>query len=157
MLETHCILLASHGTRGALAAAQTSIALGKAGNELHHLVVVPELWKGMTGDDWLNNGSTRDTYRRYLESELGREIDEHCAHIQQQAAAKGLSYQRAIVVGEPDTCLIAHSQGHNYDLVVMGSPRPKGEPGLRSRMKTESLAKGLRVPLLIVPFPNGPD
>ena len=153
-MKTEKILLASHGTRGAQAAVQAALALGQSGTELHHLVVVPTLWQGMTGDDWLNNGSTRDRYRRYLESEIGREIDEHANVVQQQAEAAGHRYQMQIVVGEPDECLIEYSKEHACDLIVMGSTRPKSEPGLRSRMHTAALLKNLSTPLLVIPFPN---
>jgi len=57
-------------------------------------------------------------------------------------------------VGEPDECLLAASKEQNFDLVVMGSPRPKGKPGLRSRMITDPLTKGLKTPLLVVPYPD---
>jgi nucleotide-binding universal stress UspA family protein len=40
------------------------------------------------------------------------------------------------------------------DLVVIGSPRPTGVRGLRSRMQLEALVRGLAVPLLIVPHPG---
>lgn len=154
MMKTEKILLASHGTAGAQAAVQAALALGQQGTELHHLVVVPTLWQGMTGDDWLNNGSTRDRYRRYLESELGKEIDEHRTAVQQQAEARGCVYQIEIVVGEPDQCLIEYSNDKPCDLIVMGSPRPKGVPGLRSRMHTDALLKKLSAPLLVIPFPH---
>ncbi|HDZ79452.1 MAG TPA: universal stress protein, partial [Gammaproteobacteria bacterium] len=49
------VLLASHGTVGAQAAEQMAIRMCSSGAKLHHLIVVPSLWKGMTGDDWLNN------------------------------------------------------------------------------------------------------
>jgi len=108
----------------------------------------------MTGDDWLNNGSTRDKYRRYLESELGREVNEHCDRINKEAEAHGLEYTSEIVLGEPDECLIKTSKKAGFDLIVMGSPRPKGKKGLRSRMSTKNLPGSLDTPLLIVPYPN---
>jgi nucleotide-binding universal stress UspA family protein len=108
----------------------------------------------MMGDDWLNNGGTRDRYGRYLESELGREIDEHCKRIQEQAEGKGLHSSSEILLGKPDKCLISASRNADYDLVIMGSPRPRGIPGLRSRMSLESLVRELAIPLLIVPYPN---
>lgn len=147
------VLLASHGTEGAKAAERMALALCGRGAKLHHLIVVPALWQGMTGDDWLNNGSTRDTFRRYLESELGREVDEHCNRVSQAADEHEVEYSKTIVLGEPDECLIDVSKSNNYDLVVMGSPRPKGKKGMRSRMYVEPLAKQLLTPLLIVPYP----
>ena len=148
------VLLASHGTEGARAAELMAFEVCEKGAQLHHLVVVPTLWQGMTGDDWLQNGSTRDTYRRYLENELGQEIDAHCDKLSVEANAHELNYSKEIRVGEPDECLLVASRESNYDLVIMGSTRPKGKPGLRSRMNTKPLVKSLSVPLLIVPFPN---
>lgn len=154
MIKTEKILLASHGTAGSNAAVQAALSLGKKGSVIHHLIVVPTLWQGMTGDDWLNNGSTRDRYRRYLESELGREVDEHCDEVQQQAETNGFSYQKEIVLGEPEKCLIECSKEQTCDLIIIGSPRPKGVSGIRSRMKTEPLVKSLAIPLLVIPYPN---
>ena len=101
------VLLASHGTEGAMAAEQMAIRMCCEQNaRLHHLIVVPTLWQGMTGDDWLNNGSTRDTFRRYLESEIGKEVDEHIARVKQLAEEQGLQYSKQIVLGEPDETLL---------------------------------------------------
>lgn len=154
MNSVNHVLLASHGTQGALAAVQMSLDICKKGARLHHLVVVPTLWQGMTGDDWLNNGSTRDTFRRYLEGQIGQEIDEHCKVVSDQAEQREIEYSREIVLGEPDACLIEASQNDDFDLVVMGSPRPKGVKGLRSRMNTEPVARSVHLPLLIVPYPD---
>ena len=148
------VLLASHGTEGAQAAEKMAFAMCDKGTKLHHLVVVDTLWQGMTGDDWLNNGGIRDKFRRYLENELGSEIDAHCEKVSVEASAHEFVYSKEIRVGEPDECLIEASKEGEYDLIIMGSPRPKGKPGLRSKMQTKRLTKSLSVPLLMVPFPN---
>ena len=153
-MNTKNILLASHGTEGAMAAERKALSLCEEGSRLHHLLVVPTLWEGMTGDDWLNNGSTRDVFRRYLESELGKEVDEHCERISSQAKAKSVTYTNELIVGEPEECLLNACRKQDFELVVMGSPRPKGKQGLRSRMSTEPLSKNLSIPLLIVPYPQ---
>jgi nucleotide-binding universal stress UspA family protein len=154
MKRTKCVLLASHGTDGARAAERMAMELCDSMGKLHHLVVVPDLWKGMTGDDWLNNGSTRDRFRRYLESELEEEVRGNVDRVKSDAATQQISYTAEVMVGKPDACLIEASQRGKYDLVVMGSPRPKGKPGLRSRMATDPLARQLAAPLLIVPYPD---
>ncbi len=154
MMTANRVLLASHGTRGALAAERVALGLCGQGGVLYHLLVVPKaLWQGMTGDDWLNNGSTRDTFRRYLESELGREVAEYRHRVEASARERGLDYYAEVMLGEPERCLIDYSRQMAADLVVMGSPRPKGKAGLRSRMKPETLVRALAVPLLIVPYP----
>lgn len=154
MKTTNNILLASHGTEGAMAAEEMALSLCEEGAKLHHLLVVPTLWEGMTGDDWLNNGSTRDTFRRYLESELGKEVDEHCERISSQAKDRSITYTNDLIVGEPEECLLNVCKEQDFELVVMGSPRPRGKKGLRSRIPTESLTRSLSVPLLIVPYPQ---
>ncbi len=157
MNSVNHVLLASHGTEGALAAEQMALLMCNKGAKLHHLIVVPTFWQGMTGDDWLNNGSTRDTFRRYLESELGKEVDEHTGRVSKHAEENELEYISEIVLGEPDKCLIKSCKKETYDLVIMGSPRPKGMTGLRSRMKPEFLVRSLDIPLLIVPYPADPQ
>jgi nucleotide-binding universal stress UspA family protein len=154
MLAATNVLLASHGTEGALAAEQMAFRMCGKGSHLHHLIVVPGFWKGTTGDDWLNNGSTRDTFRRYLEGELGREVDEHFERVGRAAIDQELDYTNDMVVGEPDECLLNASQRQQYDLIILGSPRPKGKSGLRSRMVTNALTHKLTIPLLIVPYPD---
>lgn len=154
MMSTNNILLASHGTNGAQAAEQMAVSLCNKGGAIHHLVVVPTLWEGMTGDDWLNNGSTRNTFRRYLESELEQEVAEHCERISKHAKENDIEYTNEVVVGEPDKCLLDVSEKQNYDLVVMGAPRPKGVSGLRSRMSNDKITRTISTPILIAPYPK---
>lgn len=154
MQSANNILLASHGTEGAQAAEQEAIKLCKKGGHLHHLIVVPKaLWHGMTGDDWLTNGATRNTFRRYLEDQLSQEVEEHKSRVSEAAAANDLKYTAEVIVGEPEEELISVSQKEAYDIVIMGSPRPKGKTGLRSRMLTKS-TRELSVPVMIVPYPD---
>jgi nucleotide-binding universal stress UspA family protein len=153
MQTANNILLASHGTEGAQAAEAMAFKLCKKGGHVHHLIVVPSLWKGMTGDDWLNNGITRDRFRRYLENELSQEVEANKNRVSQAAEAHELKYTSEVIVGEPDECLIKTSEKSEYDLIVMGSPRPKGKPGLRSRMMTK-ITRKLPAPVFIVPYPD---
>ncbi|SFP98696.1 Nucleotide-binding universal stress protein, UspA family [Nitrosomonas cryotolerans] len=148
------ILLASHGTEGAMAAENKAVSTCTQGGTIDHLIVVPTLWQGMTGDDWLNNGNTRDKFCRYLETELGREVDEHIQRVHQQAQAHALGYNKIITFGEPDESLLYYSKKTLFDLVIIGSPRPPGKKGLRSRMLTQDLIRSLAIPLLIVPYPS---
>ncbi len=148
------ILLASHGTQGAIAAEQAAIENCNKGDHLHHLLVVPSLWQGMTGDDWLNNGVTRDRYRRYIESELTKEVEETVSRVKQHAEQHELVYTQQVVIGEPEDCLLDASNNEEYNLIVMGSPRPKGETGLKSRMVTKKVTRKLTTPVKMVPHPN---
>lgn len=153
MFNPASIVLASHGTPGARAAEEMALKLAPSGGALHHLIVVPDLWRGMMGDDWLNNASTRTTYGRYIEDQLGREIERHREALEREAQMGGVRYDLKVMIGKPDECLLEHAAGIAPDLVVIGSPRPRGTPGLRSRMKIVRLAT-LASPLLIVPYPR---
>lgn len=154
MFAVNNILLASHGTDGAKAAEQVAFEFCKEGTHLHHLIVVPTFWQGSTGDDWLQNGSVRNSFRRYLEGELGKEVDENFTRVGKPAIEKGINYTNDMVVGEPDEVLLETSQKENYDLIIIGSIRPKGISGLRSRMLKDKMIKKLKTPLLIVPYPD---
>jgi len=131
-----------------------ALALAAPGARLSQLVVVPDFWKGMMGDDWLNNASTRDAYGRHVEQQLEREIEAEVARVRERAAALGLRYERRVVLGKPAECLLEAAASINPDLVVIGSPRPARVRGLRSRMQLETLVRALAVPLLIVPYPG---
>jgi nucleotide-binding universal stress UspA family protein len=154
MPEYAHILLASHGTPGAQAAEQVALGLLASGARLSQLVVVPDLWKGMMGDDWLNNASTRDVFGRHVERQLEREIAEEVARVRAQADARGLRYEVRTELGKPAQCLIEFAAGLRPDLVVIGSPRPRGVRGIRSRMDLEALVRALAAPLLIAPYPR---
>jgi nucleotide-binding universal stress UspA family protein len=139
---------------GARAAERAALALAGAGAKLSQLVVVPDFWKGMMGDDWLNNASTRDVYARHVESQLAREIEEEVARVRTEAAARGLHFGREVVLGRPAQCLVECAARLQPDLVVIGSPRPPRTKGLRSRMDPDTLLRGLAVPLLVMPYPR---
>lgn len=153
MLPPRRLLLASHGTLGARCAEQVALSLCGPESTIFHLTVVPDFWKGMMGDDWLNNAATRDVYARHVESELAREIERHQASLHAEIDASGLRHEAAVLLGKPAQCLIEYAQAVVPDLVVIGSPRPRGTTGLRSRMHVEPLLRALRAPLLVVPYP----
>jgi nucleotide-binding universal stress UspA family protein len=148
------ILVASHGTPGAQAAELMALSLCARSGTLHHLLVVPDLWQGMMGDDWLNNVRTRIAFGNYLEGQLAREIGGHLERISRQAEERGVAYHPEVRQGDPASCLLDYAQGCVLDLVVIGAPRPKGEEGLRSRLRLEALVRGLGLPLLIAPHPS---
>jgi nucleotide-binding universal stress UspA family protein len=148
------ILLASHGTEGARAAEAAAFTLCAAGGRIHHLIVVPDFWKGMLGDDWLNNAAVHIRFGRYVENELQREIMEHVARLEGEAKTHGIVYAHEHHVGRPTDCLIEVAKGGDYDLIIIGSPRPKGRPGYRSRVAVEAVVKAVRAPLLVIPHPE---
>ena len=145
------VLLASHGTTGARAAEVEALANCAPGATLYHLYVVPDLWRGMMGDDWLNNVRTRIRFGDYLEGELASEADACLERVAAACNEAGLVHQPMLRQGEPSSCLLEAVAETACDLVVIGMPRPKSEEGLRSRLTLEPLVRGLRIPLLIAP------
>ncbi|MEW8023581.1 MAG: universal stress protein [Candidatus Thiodiazotropha sp.] len=148
------ILCASHGTDGARAAEEQALGLCHSDVALHHLIVVPEFWKGMMGDDWLNNAVTRERFGNYLEEQLDGEVAEVVERLDRATQETGAEFSYESRFGKPAECLVEASRGRVFDLVVIGSPRPIGMQGLRSRMDIGTLVRELQIPLLIVPHPG---
>ena len=148
------ILIASHGTCGACAAETVAFNLCNPDTALHHLIVVPDFWKNMLGDDWLNNAITRIRYENYVEGELEQEIQENVKRISAIATERHITYSYEFMLGKPAECLLKVAASADFDLVVMGSPRPKRKQGLKSRMHCEILLHNLSIPLLIIPYPK---
>ncbi|MEE8365287.1 MAG: universal stress protein [Gammaproteobacteria bacterium] len=149
------VLVASHGTPGALMAEQAAIDLCREnGAALHHLLVVPDFWKGMMGDDWLNNAVTRSRFGDYVENQLARDAAIETERMAEICKPAGISCSSTVRLGKSAVCLISATEQENFDIVVIGSPRPRGTPGYRSRMDLELLARSLTIPLLTVPHPQ---
>jgi len=148
------ILIASHGTPGAMTAETTALDMCESGGRLYQLLVVPEFWKGMMATDWRNQSVARNEFARHLESELEKEIREHRDRVSRGAQARGIDYDFALAQGEPPELLLEFVRVHEVDIVVAGAPRPRGTLGFRSRMLTPRVLRELGVPLLIVPRPH---
>jgi nucleotide-binding universal stress UspA family protein len=148
------ILCASHGTEGARAAEKLALSYCNRNVTLHHLVVVPDLWQGMMGDDWLNNASTRVRFGEYVENQLNNEVMEVVERLAVATEETGAKFCFESHLGKPAECLVEACHVTNFDLIIIGSPRPKGKEGLRSRMNLKILSERLNVPLLIVPHPG---
>ncbi len=112
-------------------------------------LVVPELWAGMQGDDWLNNASTRDTFGNYVEAMLEKDAQRDLAGVETRCRTLGFEWRGVLRVGDPAETVLAIATEEAADLVVIGPPRRKGEEGLRSRMDLEKLVRDLTCPLLI--------
>jgi nucleotide-binding universal stress UspA family protein len=108
----------------------------------------------MLGDDWLNNAAVHIRFGRYVEDQLEREITEHAVRVEAEAKRRGIGYSCEVRLGRLAESLIAVAAADAYDLVVVGSRRPREMPGYRSRLAVEALVKALKTPLLIVPHPG---
>lgn len=154
MLRPKRLLLCHHGTAGARAAETLARTLAEPGvTTLIHCLVVPELWAGMQGDDWLNNASTRDAFGHYVETMLEGDARREFAGVEARCREQGIEFESVLRFGDPAETVLALAGEFGADLVVAGSPRRKGEEGLRSRLELEPLVRKLRCPLLIAPHP----
>lgn len=150
MLDSKTLLLAHHGTPGALLAESLALDIAVPGQTLIvHLLVVPDFWAGMQGDDWLNNASTRDVFGRYVEGLLEKDTAEQLRAVEARCTERHIDYRSVARYGDPADCLFETAEQVQATLVVIGPPRPKGMTGLRSRIDVERLTRKLAVPLLI--------
>lgn len=148
------LLLCHHGTAGALAAESLAFEIAAPGiTTIVQCLVVPELWAGMQGDDWLNDASTRDAFGSYVENMLEGDARRELAAVESRCRDRGLEWRGVMRFGKPAEIVLALATEVSADLVVIGPPRRKGEEGLRSRMDLEMLARGLKCPLLIATRP----
>jgi nucleotide-binding universal stress UspA family protein len=141
------LLLCHHDTLGAAAAETLAREIAEPGvTTLVHCLVVPELWAGMQGDDWLNNASTRDAFGRYVENMLENDARRELAGVEARCRERGIDYRSVLRLGEPAEIVLAVAAEEGADLVVIGPPRRKGEEGLRSRMDLEKLVRASHLP-----------
>lgn len=150
LVPPRTLLLAHHGTDGARVAEEAAYGMAQPGHtRIVHLLVVPDFWRGMQGDDWLNNAWTRDTFAGHVEGQLQAEAEAELRAVESRCRERGIDCASLVRVGDPAECLLGAAAEVEADLVVIGPPRPKGTPGYRSRMDLERLARGLSVPLVI--------
>lgn len=150
MLNTQIILLGHHGTEGAKLAEKLAFEVAVPQQTLIvHLLIVPDLWDGMQGDDWLNNASTRDTFGNYVEGLLEKDAAEQLRALEARCTERNLAYKSVVLVGDPTDCFIKTAEQEQATLALIGPPRAKGMQGFRSGIKLDSLVRQLKIPLLI--------
>jgi len=150
MLNTQILLLPHHGTAGAMQAEKLAFDLAVPQHTLIvHVLVVPDLWDGMQGDDWLNNASTRDAFGGYLEGLLEKDAADQLRALETRCKERNLSYKSIVRVGDPTACILDAAAQESATLAVVGPPRPKGMLGLRSGIELDALVRKLKIPLLI--------
>ncbi len=145
-------ILASHGTQGARAAEDAALKTAKQENaQIIHLYVVPDFWRGMRGDDWLNNTVTQKRFGDYLEDELAQEASVEVNRLKAKADEMGVSLETRTTFGKPVDSLLLLSENEKPSMIFIGVPRLKGEKGYNSRLKLEPLVRSLTAQLVIVP------
>jgi len=115
------ILVATHGSKGAVEAEQHALDLATTlGAELHALYVIHKGWGSLVGIEWLHSSETRMDFFRYAEAELYRMADEALGKFAQRAAACGVTATTSVRVGEPGEVLVNEARERGFDLIVLG-------------------------------------
>ena len=102
----------------------------------------------MTGDDWLNNGVSRNHYCEYLDAELKKESELVIVRVRNKCKHKKISYQSILLVGESNKVLLDYAQ--HYQHVYVGTHRKKNQQGLNDRMLTKKVSRSLRQKLHVI-------
>ena len=147
-------LLASHGSVGAIEAERAALRCCKNGDQLDHLYVIPSWWGDMTGDDWLNNGVSRNRFRNYLSEQLWQESQQVIQRLRQLCNKKAIEYNSLFQVGRSDKALQQVAAQTDYVKIFIGDRRPKHTIGLYDYMLTASVRKQLATRLNIISYPH---
>ena len=91
-MRASSVLLASHDTDGSRAAERAALDALLEGGRLHHLVIVPEFWQGISGDGWRINASTEHAFCDYVEATIENEIMAHLTRVNREARRRGIEY-----------------------------------------------------------------
>ena len=148
------ILLASHGSRGSVAAELSAVLACHPQDQLDHLYVIPSWWGDMTGDDWLNNGVSRNRFRNYLSEQLWRESQQVTQRVRHMCMRSNIVYRPLVQIGRSDQRLEVTARQTKYDRIFLGSRRPRHQHGLCDRMLTARIEKQFAEQLQIVSYPH---
>lgn len=108
----------------------------------------------MTGDDWLNNGVTRNRFRDYLSDQLWRESRQVIQRVQLQCEQNDIIYRSLLQIGRSDKSLEKTTKQLEYSGIFIGSRRPKSKQGLCDTMLTARIEKQFARQLHIVSYPD---
>jgi nucleotide-binding universal stress UspA family protein len=136
------ILIATHGTEGAVAAEQSALDLARTlGAELHALYVIHKGWGSLVGIEWLHSSETRMDFFRYTEAELYRMADAALVKFRDRAAACGLNVTTSVRVGDPADIIVSESREQGADLIVLGDVGNGRSEEYRARISIHKLMR----------------
>jgi uncharacterized protein YjbJ (UPF0337 family) len=113
------------------------------------LSIINEAWGDMTGDDWLNTSTTRNTFGSYVAGEISREIENHWNRVREDF--QGLETDFLARSGRLDETLAATAQETGADVVVMGAWQKHQAPGFRDRFENKRLHPLMACPVVVAP------
>lgn len=136
------ILIATHGTEGAVEAEHCALDLARTpGTELHALYVIHKGWGSLVGIEWLHSSETRMEFFRYAETELYRMANEALGKFAQRAAACGLTVTTSVRVGDPGEVIVSESRDRGSDLIVIGDAGGGRSEEYKARISVGKLMK----------------
>ncbi len=146
------ILVATHGTEGALRAETHALRLARlTGARLHALYVIHKGWGSLVGIDWLNASHVRMQFYRHAEGEIHKRAAEVLERFAARAAAEQIPAETSVVVGLPVEVVPREAVRLGADLIVLGAPASRRSEEYRARIPLKKLLKAAPCPLCIVP------
>ncbi|MEK6744638.1 MAG: universal stress protein [Nitrospirota bacterium] len=115
------ILVATHGSKGAVEAERCALDLAATHDaELHALYVIHKGWGSLVGIEWLHSSEKRMDFYRYAEAELYKMADAALGKFVQRAAACGVKVTTSVRVGDPGEVILSEARERGSDLIVIG-------------------------------------
>jgi len=150
------ILLATHGTAGAIEAERSALELARTLDaELHALYVIHQGWGSLVGIEWLHSSETRMEFFRYAETELYRMANTALAAFAQRAEAAGLTITTSVRVGDPEQVIAGEAGELGADLIVLGSACQGRSSEYKARISVKKLMKAAPCSVLQVKTGGG--
>jgi len=145
------ILVATHGSKGAVEAEQYALDLARTlGAELHGLYVIHKGWGSLVGIEWLHSSETRMEFFRYAESELYRMADAALGAFALRAAACNMNVTTSVRVGDPGEAIVDDARERGSDLIVLGDICKRRSEEYKARINAGKLLRSAPCSMLQV-------
>ena len=150
------ILVATHGTEGAVLAELYALQLAKALDaELHGLYVINKDWGSLVGIEWLHSSEKRMEFYHYAESELYRMANTALESFKQRALTNGLCLITSVRVGDPNKAISEEARLQGADLIIIGSPSKVRSEEYKAKVSLKKLLKSAPCSVLYVKADSG--
>jgi nucleotide-binding universal stress UspA family protein len=136
------ILIATHGTEGAVEAELHALDLARRMDaELHALYVIHKGWGTLVGIEWLHSSERRMEFYRYTEAELYKMADAALSKFVHRAAACGVKVTTSIRVNKLEEAIVSEARAQGSDLIVLGNVGKERSEEYRAKVSLGKLMK----------------
>lgn len=150
------ILVATHGTEGAVPAELYALHLAKALQaELHGLYVINKDWGSLVGIEWLHSSEKRMDFYHYAESELYRMANTALESFKQRALANEVSVMTSVRVGDPAEAIAEEARAQGADLILIGSASKERSEEYKAKVSLKKLLKSAPCSVLLAKADSG--